>query len=103
MHTASTDSIDAHVDLLPFPLPVEKLVHREVVRLETLPASHPLVKHVVSMGRGYIKQYQTLLPEVLHAFSMHARKYEEITPICMGLKWKPGFQVYIPASKECAI
>jgi len=47
--------MDAHTDLLPFPLLIEKLVHRVAVRLATLPARHPLAKHVVSAGRRYIK------------------------------------------------
>jgi len=102
MHTSPTDSIDAHTDLLPFPLLIEKLVHRVAVRLATLPARHPLAKHVVSMGRRYIKQHQAPLHEVLHAFGMQASEYEEITPVFMGPKWTPGFQVCIPARRMCS-
>src|SRR5882724_10062237 len=103
MHTAPTDSIDAHTDLLPFPLLIEKLVHRAAVRLATLPERHPLAKHVVSAGRRYIKRHWAPLHEVLHAFGMQASKYKEITPVRMGPKWTPGFQVCIPARKECAV
>ena len=34
---------------------------------------------------------------------MQASKYKEITPVRMGPKWTPGFQVCIPASKECMV
>ena len=34
---------------------------------------------------------------------MQASEYKEITPVRMGPKWTPGFQVCIPASKECMV
>jgi len=98
MHTSPTYSIDSHTDLLPFPLLVKKLVNRVAVRLATLPTSHPLAKHVVIVGRRYIKQHWAPLHEVLHACGMWVSKYKENTPVCMGPKWKPGFQsTYWPA------
>jgi hypothetical protein len=42
MRTTPTDLLDAHADLLPFELLVDKKCHTAALRLATLPASHPL-------------------------------------------------------------
>ena len=57
MHTAPMDSLDAHTDLLPFQLLIEKLIHRATARLVTLPPSHPLAKHVSRVTKRYVKRH----------------------------------------------
>ncbi|KAI0365553.1 hypothetical protein BV20DRAFT_917317, partial [Pilatotrama ljubarskyi] len=46
LRSAPTDALEAHAQVLPFRLLVDKLCHRAAVRLCTLPASHPLAPHV---------------------------------------------------------
>jgi len=42
---APMDSLDAHADLLPFPLLVEKLPHPTATWITTLLKTHPLTTH----------------------------------------------------------
>src|SRR5882672_7961481 len=80
MCTSPTDSLDAHADLLPFQLLTEKLVHRAMARLVTLPTSHPLAKHVSGVARRYVKGHWAPLHEVMHAFCMRPDDYKTISP-----------------------
>jgi hypothetical protein len=46
MKTTATDILDAHANLLPIPLLLQKICHRAALRIATLPQRHPLFKHV---------------------------------------------------------
>jgi hypothetical protein len=56
-----TDSLDAHADLLPFPLLVNKVVHQSAIRLAMLPASHPLHEPVKRAATRYVKHHRSPL------------------------------------------
>ncbi|KAA1478290.1 hypothetical protein DENSPDRAFT_787929, partial [Dentipellis sp. KUC8613] len=45
MRSTANEIVDAHADLLPFSLLVDKLCHAEAIRIATLPATHPLHAH----------------------------------------------------------
>lgn len=47
MHTTTTDILDAHTDLLPFSLLVDKKCHDKATRLATLADEHPLYRHTI--------------------------------------------------------
>src|SRR5882672_5354022 len=100
MCSSLMDSLDAHADLLPFHLLVKKVVHRAAMRMATLPARHPLTKHVIRVASSYVKRHWAPMHEVLHTFSLRPGNYKDISPVWMGPKWEPKIQVSMPVSKE---
>ena len=52
MKTTANDTLDMHVNLLPFHLLVSKIVHRAATRLACLPDNHPLPKHILRHPRN---------------------------------------------------
>ena len=46
MRSTATDVLDAHVNLLPVGVLIDKLRARAALRMATLPASHPLFPHI---------------------------------------------------------
>jgi hypothetical protein len=46
MRTTVTDTLDAHVNLLPVPILIDKVRARAALRLATIPSSDPLYPHI---------------------------------------------------------
>ena len=55
MKTTATDILDAHANLLPMQLLVEKMRARAAIRMATLPKSHPLEQHIRRVATRRIK------------------------------------------------
>jgi len=71
LRSTPMDVIDTCADVLPFHMLVEKLTHRAMTRMVTLPWSHPLEKHVTQAANRYVKSHWVLLHEVMHTFKIH--------------------------------
>ena len=100
LRTAPTDSLDAHADLLPFPLLVEKLLHRVATRIATLPKTHPLATHANKAARKYVKRHRAPLHELLHSNKIDPNEYEVIRPIRTSPKQSPRYSIQIPADRN---
>jgi len=103
MKMAPTDAIDACMDILPFPLLIEKILFRATSRLATLPKSHPLKQHIRRAAARYISHHRSPAHEMLHAFRTHPIDVETISPCMHGPKWAPSFPVWVPTSKEATL
>ena len=103
MRSAPTDTIDACMDILPFPLLVEKIMFRATSRLATLPRSHPLEKHIRRAATRYVSHHRSPANEMLHAFRIHPIDFETIILSKHRPKWAPSFPIRVPASKEAAL
>jgi hypothetical protein len=66
MRTTASDTLDAHANLLPFQLLVDKVVHRAAVWLACLPDKHPLDARVSTAATQYVKKHRTPLHEIMH-------------------------------------
>lgn len=102
MRTTATDVLEAHCDMLPFALLVDKLCHRAALRLCTLPKSHPLAKHVRSAARCYVKQHKSPIHEIIDAYGLDPDAIETIHAVRFSPQWTPGAQISIAESKEKA-
>jgi len=100
LRTAPMDSLDAHADLLPFPLLVEKLLHRVATRIATLPKTHPLATHANKAARKYVKRHRAPLHELLHSNKIDPNEYEVIRPIRPSPKQSPRYSIQIPADRN---
>ena len=71
LRTTATDTMEAHADLLPFDLLVDRLCHRSAVRLSSLPNSDPLSPHVPKAAQRFVKRHRSSLHELTVAYKTH--------------------------------
>jgi hypothetical protein len=102
LRSMASDTLDAHANLLPFPLLVFKLVHRAAVRLACLLNSHPLAAKVRRSAKRYVKRHRSPIHKIMHAYSLNPERMEKIQTVVFGPKWQPAFNTRIPQSKEQA-
>ena len=55
MRTTATDVLDAHANLLPMRLLIEKVQYRAALRMATLLSSHPLYQHIRTAVKRQVK------------------------------------------------
>jgi hypothetical protein len=103
LRSTANDTLDAHANLLPFPLLVSKAVHRAAVRLACLPDSHPLATKVQKAAKRYVKRHRSPIHEIIHAYRLNPERMEKIHTVVFGPKWHPAFNTRIPQNKERAI
>ena len=99
MHSTATDILDAHADLLPFPLLVNQICLRSAIRLASLPDTYPLHKHI-RRARRYVKQHRAPIHELLHAFGIKPDETETISVVRRALGWKKEVKVRKAVNKE---
>ncbi|OBZ69759.1 hypothetical protein A0H81_10502 [Grifola frondosa] len=103
MRTTATDIMCAHANLLPFTLLVDKICHRAITRICTLPETHPLHRHLRWAGRKFVANHRSALTELLFAYNLHAEYTETILPTRFHPRWKPPHNIEIASDKEEAI
>lgn len=104
MRTTAGDVLNAHANLLPTHLAVEKICARAVVRMATHPKSHPLHSHIAKAARSF-PSHRSPLHHLFHAFEITPKKTEKInhyrrSPVETT---HPRFKTYIAKTKEEAI
>src|SRR6266481_6338495 len=68
--TSATDTMELHANLFPVELLMQRVCHRVMLQLATLPETHPLYKLVrVSVCRD-VHRHRSTLHQLLHTFSM---------------------------------
>ena len=105
LRSTATDVMEAHANLLPFELLVDRLCHRAAVRLCTLPNSHPLAPHVRKAGKRLVKTHRSSLHELLDAYRRHLRyrNTERIAPARLHPQWRPAHRTHAIKDREAAI
>ena len=104
MKTTSTDSLEAHANLTPIPLLMQKICHRAAVRLASLPQSHPLYKKIRWIAKHNVISHRSSLHNLIHSFRINPEKIETIdrTKKCPPLDGSM-FLTRIPRDKGDAI
>ena len=104
LRTTPTDLLDAHADLLPFTLLVDKICHAATMRLATLPQSHPLHRHVQEAATvTFAKSSKSPVHHLLFTYNINPSQLETICPVCQGPKWAPSFSTKIAQDKMAAL
>jgi hypothetical protein len=103
MRTTANDILDAHANLLPIDLLIDKHCFREALRLTTLPKSHPLHPHVKQAARRKPRRYPSPLHELLHAYSLDPSDIETINSVRHAPHWKSPVTTRIAPDRETAI
>lgn len=101
LRSTLTDLMEAHLNLPPFHLLVDKAVMREATRMCTLLESHPLHKHIKCAAK-WVRHHRSPLHEVLVAYRLHPDKIETIEAVRLPPSWSPDFRVSIVSNKDAA-
>jgi hypothetical protein len=91
MGTTASDVVDAHANLLPMEILIDKFRCRAALRLATLPCSHPLHPFIEKAARQRVKRHPTPLHELLHDFRVRPDEVEKMNPVERDPKWVPPF------------
>ncbi|CDO68069.1 hypothetical protein BN946_scf184347.g6 [Trametes cinnabarina] len=104
LRSAPTDAPEAHPNLLPFDLLVDKQCHRAAVRLCALPDSHPLAPHVRRAGKCLVRSHRSSVHEILDAYRSHLdyRHTERIRPARLSPRWRPRHRTHVLDDREAA-
>lgn len=103
MRTTARDVLDAHADLLPMDLLIDKHCFWEALRLATLPKSHPLFPHIRSAAKHKPRKHPSPIHEILHAYSLDPAVIEKIKPVRQAPHWISPIQTRIAPDRETAI
>lgn len=101
MRTSPTDILEAHANLPPLDILINRICHRETTRLCTLPPSHPLAIHVRRAARHPdIRKHRAPLHNLMRAYRLLPDEIETIPPVQFPPGWRPPFKTVIPATKD---
>ena len=105
LRTSATDIMEAHADVLPFNLQVDRLCHRSAVRLTTLLNCHSLAPHVRKAARRFVKRHRCPLHELMDAFKQHlySKNTERIRSTRLHPRWHPQHHVKMLDDRKAAI
>ena len=106
LRTTPTDLLDLHANLLPVDLAIEKACYRSLVRISSLPPSHPL-HHII---REYHEDLKVQLPKhptnlhfLLRTFNFVPSLTEIVAPVTDVPEWLKAFTTEIATSRTDSI
>jgi hypothetical protein len=101
MRTTATDILEAHANLFPFHLTLDKIRHRALLRMATLPETHPVHQHIRRAHKIHVKRHRSPLHCLLAAYKwINPDRTETIDAVRMGPKWKPLLGISIAPDKD---
>ena len=103
MRTAPMDSIEAHANLLPIPMLMQRILLSSTLRMASLPNRHPLHALVCRAAKRNVKRHRTALHRLLHGLAINPDKTETIVPQSVHPTALTPFLTQIAASKEDAV
>jgi ribonuclease HI len=105
MKTTATDILDAHANLLPIPLLLQKVCHRAALRIATLPQRHPLFTHVQHIVRFCnICTHRSSLHDLISTYQTFPDDVETLDPARQSnARHKNAYNTHIAQKKETAI
>jgi ribonuclease HI len=80
MKSTPTDLLDAHAGLLPIELTLLRICHRAIIRICTLPNTHPLHPLVRAAHRSRNEKHRDPIKNALRIFKLNPRNFEPIAP-----------------------
>ena len=80
LRTSASDVMEAHANLLPIELTMDRVCHRAALCLAALPESHPLFKPMRQSTRRFLKRHRSPLHHRFHAFNVRPQDCETIMP-----------------------
>lgn len=103
MRTTAADILDAHANLLPLTLTVNRFIHREATRIAALPESHPLHQEIRLATRCLVKSHPSPLHVICHRLQLDPNIMESIPSFRQKPSWTPSHQSVIPPDSRQAL
>ena len=105
LRTTPTDLLDAHAGVLPMELALAKVCHRAMVRMLTLPDTHPLQQLINKARRHAPSKHQGPIDHLLKTLKTENQheELETITPTTEDPYYTPRFQTSIQETRELSI
>lgn len=100
LRSSPSDAVEMHIGLLPVDLYMHKLCQRSLVRIATLPETHPLHSVVRTCARHYVKKNRAPLHILTHLYKIVPDDVEVITPVRQLPTYQRPFTTRIAASRE---
>jgi ribonuclease HI len=100
LRSTATDILDLHAGVLPMGLLLRRICHGAVLRLASLPASHPLHKPAIIRAKRYIKTHRSPLHELAHIFGVAPQEMETVSPPARSPSHRSRCALIIPATAE---
>jgi len=100
MWSTPNDLLDAHAGVLPMELTLRKICHQAIMRMCTLPNTHPLHRVVRKAGATPPKAHHSPIDELIRVFEMDPRSFETIKPVKTLPFYCPPFSIDIAGSRE---
>jgi ribonuclease HI len=103
LRSTPTDLLDAHAGVLPMELALSKTCHRAIIRLLTLPPTHPLHRFIRAAQRSSPKKHPSSIDMLLKLLKLKKAKLETISPTMTDPYSSPRFKTAIPKSRKQSI
>jgi ribonuclease HI len=103
MRTSPTDSLEAHANLLPIPILMQKICHCATVRLASLPQTHPLHRKLCWIANHNVRHHRSSLHNLLHTFRVFPNNIETIDPTRIVPTRTKAWKTRIAKTKQSAI
>jgi ribonuclease HI len=103
MRTTAGDTLEAHANIFPPHLMLNKACSRAVLRLASLPPTHLLFKPVQQAARRRTTRHLSPLHELFKHFDIQPKTTENINPTRQRSNFCPALKTTIQPTKEKAI
>ncbi|KAJ6586357.1 hypothetical protein DFH09DRAFT_910859, partial [Mycena vulgaris] len=101
MASSLGDMLDAHADLTPMHLVIDKHLQKAALRYATLPKTHPLYEAVRNAGKQHVKRHPHPLHFLMNAYRDVKQHLVETIPATRRMAgWKAPVDVHVASSKE---
>ena|ERR1700722_6745270 len=101
MRMMATDILEAHTNLLLAHLLMDKIQSQVLLRLATLPTSHPLHAKLARARRVQVKAHRTLLHNLCATYrNINPAMLKKVEVTDKSLKWKPWIVTCISKSRR---
>ncbi|KAJ6568287.1 hypothetical protein DFH09DRAFT_809313, partial [Mycena vulgaris] len=101
MVSSPGDMLDAHADLPPVHLAIDRHLQKAALRYATLPITHPLHAAVKNAGKRHVKRHPHPLHFLMKAYKDVKQGLVETIPAVWRLaSWKAPVEVRVASSKE---
>ena len=103
MSSTPGDLLDAHADLIPIPILVDKMLQQAALRFATLPTTHPLYEAIKNASKRHVKRHPTPLHYLMNNYrGIKPHLVETIEAARMAPNWVPNLAIRIAATREMA-
>ena len=103
LRSSPADSLDLHAYLLPTPLLIQQILHRSMVRMATLPETHPLHEKIQWIERHNVRRHKSALHHLIHSFKVKPSEIETIQTHPTKPNTLPPLTTRIASSKATSI